>query len=69
MMISLLVSISVLNYLTGPKGFKEIDHVIEVHITAAAADTVLGHNYLFGVRMLLCKLRYSLLVIVVDVLL
>ncbi len=66
---ALLVSIGVSNNLSGPEGFEEVGHVIEVHITATAADTVLGHNDLFGVRMLLCELRYSLLVIVVNMLL
>ena len=61
--------IGVSDYLTGPEGFEEVGHVIEVHITATAADTVLGHNDLLGVRMLLRELRYSLLVIVVNMLL
>ena len=66
---SFLESIGVSNNLTGPEGFEEVGHVIEVHITAAAADTVLGDKYLLGVRMLLGELRYSLLVIVVNMLL
>ena len=57
------------NNLTGPEGFEEVGHVIEVHITAAAADTVPGYNDLPGERMLLRELRYPLLVIVVNVLL
>ena len=69
MVLSLLVSIRTSDYLTGPEGFEEVGHVIEVHITAAAADTVPGHNDLLGERMLLRELRYSLLVIVVNVLL
>ena len=39
MVISLLVSIGVSNNLSGPEGFEEVGHVIEVHITATAADT------------------------------
>ena len=66
---SFLESIGVSNYLTGPEGFEKVGHVVEVHITAAAADTVPGHNDLLGVRMLLRELRYSLLVIVVNMLL
>ena len=67
--ISFLESIGVSDYLTGPEGFEEVGHVLEVHITATAAYTVLGHNDLLGERMLLRELRYSLLVIVVNVLL
>ena len=37
---SFLESIGVSDYLTGPEGFEEVGHVIEVHITAAAADMV-----------------------------
>ena len=40
MVISLLVSISVSNYLTGPEGFEEVGHIIEVNIPGSPCKRV-----------------------------